>query len=379
MLTSLKIKGFRKYKNLELENFSRINFILGKNNVGKTSVLEAIFTWSCGQNIVPLINIIVNRRKFSATQQRYLLMEEIKTVFHNKKILPFNMEFTGFYNGQEECFQHSVFPSDILTDYDSSYKVTNKIVSSMNKLTEKDQNRQLVHLQLGIVQVTPIFTLANWQIKHKKQIVSENITSPSVFVSKVKSYSQAKFIDRFSHTSVNEITQICSALKRNNLIKNIVAELNTIFPEIKNIDMLPYPDGSMSPISILKKGTTLPLYAYGDGVQRCFFILGAMVLYKNSIICIDEIDSGFHPEVQSTFNKCLAKYAQKCNVQLFFTTNNIEFIDNFLNSVKELNDDYLENTRFITLRDDKNNTVIHRCLTGEEAYKAREDFNLELR
>ncbi len=121
MLTSLKIKGFRKYKNLELENFSRINFILGKNNVGKTSVLEAIFTWSCGQNIVPLINIIVNRRKFSATQQRYLLMEEIKTVFHNKKILPFNMEFTGFYNGQEECFQHSVFPSDILTDYDSSY------------------------------------------------------------------------------------------------------------------------------------------------------------------------------------------------------------------------------------------------------------------
>lgn len=46
MLTSLKIKGFRKYKNLELENFSRINFILGKNNVGKTSVLEAIFTWS---------------------------------------------------------------------------------------------------------------------------------------------------------------------------------------------------------------------------------------------------------------------------------------------------------------------------------------------
>ena len=48
-------------------------------------------------------------------------------------------------------------------------------------------------------------------------------------------------------------------------------------------------------------------------------------------------------------------------------------------NVDDLNDDYLENTRFITLSDDKNNTVIHRCLTGEEAYKAREDFNLELR
>lgn len=379
MLTSLKINGFRRYDNLELENFSRINFILGKNNVGKTSVLEAVFSWACGQNIAPLINIPVSRCRFSAIQQRYWLMEEIMSVFHNRTTLPFHMKFSGSYNGQEECFEHSVFPSDILTDYDSSYKATNKIVPSMNESTGKDQNLQLVNTQLGMVQVTPTFTVANWQIKHNEKIVSENITSPLVFVSKVTPCTQAKFIDLLSHISVNEIIQIYATLKRNNLIEDVVTELNKVFPEIKNIDMLPYPDGSMSPISILKNGTMLPLYAYGDGVQRWFFILGAMALYKNSIICVDEIDSGFHPEAQSEFSKHLAKYAKKCNVQLFLTTHNIEFIDNFLNSVEELDHDYLENTRIITLREGKNNTVMHRCLTGTKAYEAREAFSLEIR
>lgn len=170
---------------------------------------------------------------------------------------------------------------------------------------------------MGIVKATPTFTVAKWQIKHKKQIVSENITSPLSFVSKVKPCTQAKFIDRFSHTYFNEIIQIYSALKRSNLIANVVTVLNKVFPEIKNIDILTYPDGSMSIISILENGNTLPLYACGDGVQRCFFILGTITLYKNSIICIEEIDLDFHPDVQSKFSKNLAQYAQNAMFNYF--------------------------------------------------------------
>ena len=44
MLTSLKISGFRRYENLHLQDLSRINFILGENNIGKTSLLEDVLT-----------------------------------------------------------------------------------------------------------------------------------------------------------------------------------------------------------------------------------------------------------------------------------------------------------------------------------------------
>lgn len=42
MLTSLKITNFRKFINLDLQNFSRVNVFIGSNGSGKTTVLESI-------------------------------------------------------------------------------------------------------------------------------------------------------------------------------------------------------------------------------------------------------------------------------------------------------------------------------------------------
>ena len=378
MLTSLKISGFRRYDNLYLQDLSRINFILGENNIGKTSLLEAVFTWSCGQNIGPLFNIPVSRCRFSNFQNRYWMMEELISIFHNKKSLPFSMTFSGIYNGNEEKFEHSVYPSDILTDYDSSYKNTQgKVVPSISNSSINDQNSLSIN-QFGAVQLAPVFTIAEWQVEHNGNVVSENLTSPVNPISKVSPFLFAKYIDLFSHITVNEIIQIYSNLKRNNLIEDVILELNKVFHEIKNIDMIPYPDGSVSPISILKDGTTLPLYAYGDGVQRWFYVLGAIALYKSSIICIDEIDTGFHPAAQAEFSKHLAQYSKNNNVQLFLTTHNVEFIDNFLKSVKELGEEYLEETRIITLRNSGSN-ITQRTLDGKMALDGRDEFSLELR
>lgn len=378
MLTSLKISGFRRYDNLYLQDLSRINFILGENNIGKTSLLEAVFTWSCGQNIGPLFNIPVSRCRFSNFQNRYWMMEELISIFHNKKTLPFSMTFSGIYNGNEEKFEHSVYPSDILTDYDSSYKNTQgKVVPSISNSSINDQNSLSIN-QFGSVQLAPVFTIAEWQVEHNGNVVSENLTSPVNPISKVSPFLFAKYIDLFSHITVNEIIQIYSNLKRNNLIEDVILELNKVFHEIKNIDMIPYPDGSVSPISILKDGTTLPLYAYGDGVQRWFYVLGAIALYKSSIICIDEIDTGFHPAAQAEFSKHLAQYSKNNNVQLFLTTHNVEFIDNFLKSVKELGEEYLEETRIITLRNSGSN-ITQRTLDGKMALDGRNEFSLELR
>lgn len=378
MLTSFKISGFRRYANFYLQDLSRINFILGENNIGKTSILEAIFSWSCGQNISPMFNIPVSRCRFSNFQNRYWMMEELISIFHNKKSLPFTMSFSGIYNCNEEKFEHSVYPSDILTDYDSSYKNTQgKVVPSISNSSINDQNSLSIN-QFGAVQLAPVFTIAEWQVEHNGKVVSENLTSPVNPISKVSPFLFAKYIDLFSHITVNEIIQIYSNLKRNNLIEDVIQELNKVFPEIKNIDMIPYPDGSVSPISILKDGTRLPLYAYGDGVQRWFYVLGAIALYKNSIICIDEIDTGFHPAAQAEFSKHLAQYSKNNNVQLFLTTHNVEFIDNFLKSVKELGEEYLEETRIITLRNSGSN-ITQRTLDGKMALDGRNEFSLELR
>ncbi len=42
MLTSLEIKNFRTFSHLRIERLGQVNLILGKNNVGKTTLLEAL-------------------------------------------------------------------------------------------------------------------------------------------------------------------------------------------------------------------------------------------------------------------------------------------------------------------------------------------------
>ncbi|MFY0576804.1 DUF2813 domain-containing protein [Cystobacter fuscus] len=41
MLTSLRVTGFRNFSSLSMEGLTRVNLLVGENNAGKTSVLEA--------------------------------------------------------------------------------------------------------------------------------------------------------------------------------------------------------------------------------------------------------------------------------------------------------------------------------------------------
>ena len=42
ILNSLEIRNFRAFRDLKIEHLGRVNLLVGKNNVGKTSLLEAI-------------------------------------------------------------------------------------------------------------------------------------------------------------------------------------------------------------------------------------------------------------------------------------------------------------------------------------------------
>lgn len=43
MIREIDVKNFRALRSVKFAEFSNINFILGRNNSGKSSVLEALF------------------------------------------------------------------------------------------------------------------------------------------------------------------------------------------------------------------------------------------------------------------------------------------------------------------------------------------------
>ena len=346
MLSSLEITGFRQYDYFKIEGLNKINFILGDNNVGKTSILEAVFAWSCGQNIVPFMNIPLARGRYSGVKNPYWVMEEILACVKDRKAIPLKMIFSGTEsNGIINTFTHTIHAADILTDY------------------------------------TPVGSssiLAKWDVEYKDSVVTNNITLPYTSVSEVRPHKLAKYIDVLSHTATSENTQIYASLKREGFLDEVIEEMKVVFPEIVGIDMIPYPDGSQAPISVKKSDNTmLPMYAFGDGIQKWFYVLGAMSLYKNSIICIDEVDSGFHPKAQIDFCKNMVGCAVRNGVQLFATTHNIEFVDNMIEALYA-DEDLKASVNIYTMKETDNGVRI-RNLDLNEAVKLRTDYNMELR
>lgn len=61
MYKSFKVKNFRCFEDLELENIQRVNLIAGLNNVGKTALLEALFLHAGGANPSATINLNILR------------------------------------------------------------------------------------------------------------------------------------------------------------------------------------------------------------------------------------------------------------------------------------------------------------------------------
>lgn len=377
MLESLHIEGFRKYKDFSLGGFNKINFILGDNNIGKTSILEAIFAWACGQNIAPFTHIPLARGRYTNIQNPYWVMEELLATVNERHALPLKMAFEGVYCGKVERFEHVIYPSDLLTDYDSSYK--NELVKFVPRTNEALQDQAGVSAGFpGIVPFSPI-VVANWEISHNKKKVKSIFTAPYTNARNIKPFRSAKFIDLLSFAAVNENVQMYASLKRERLLEEVADEMRRIFPQIKGFDMIPYPDGSQSPVSIENQdGSFLPMYAYGDGVQKWFYVLGSLAICKKYIVCIDEVDAGFHPAAQVRFCTNMIQTAIKNGVQLFLTTHNIEFMDNLLKTIVADNYPDAGSIRIITLRNTQEG-LRARNMNAIEANEAREIYNMELR
>jgi len=83
LLNSIKIRNFRGFDNLQIDGFSEINLLIGKNNSGKSSLLEAFFLLIGMSN--PMLPENINRLRGlnikNADEFKYLFY---KLDFNNK-------------------------------------------------------------------------------------------------------------------------------------------------------------------------------------------------------------------------------------------------------------------------------------------------------
>ena len=61
ILDSLEIRSFRGFHHLQIERLGRVNLVVGKNNVGKSSLLEALRLYACRGHLGIIWEILKTR------------------------------------------------------------------------------------------------------------------------------------------------------------------------------------------------------------------------------------------------------------------------------------------------------------------------------
>ena len=127
-----------------------------------------------------------------------------------------------------------------------------------------------------------------------------------------------------------------------------------------------------------KNKETMPLFSYGSGMQKALLISIVLIMAKNGVLLIDEIETALHTSALQEVFEFLIKACRKMNVELFATTHSIEAVDKLLSTAN--NNGNINEVRVITLKkNDKLGKTLARILNGKEALEDRENYEMELR
>ncbi|MDE5097180.1 MAG: ATPase, partial [Trichodesmium sp. St16_bin4-tuft] len=133
-IDNLTIHHFRGIRDLTLENLGQINLLVGVNNSGKTSVLEAIYTYCNPLEPLAWLNTAWRREIKSSRKSK---LESLKWLFpqniHNNS--------DSFYQGETWVSGNSIFG---FLESKATYQEIEEIWDSTKDSDEEDEQENLI-------------------------------------------------------------------------------------------------------------------------------------------------------------------------------------------------------------------------------------------
>ena len=329
MLQSLKIEGFRGFQNFEMANLGRINLLVGKNNSGKTSILEAIQFLYAQNNIDIFLETISYRGEFGWSESNLpsrTKVFEICHLFPGHEIVP-SQEIIII--GSRESHQESVTISvKSIPIQLSLFSDKNDDLNNDNIFDDEEWNKLLLSIRWSQSQKPiELELLANGTLARDSTRRMASLSRISHKIG-INNKIELKFLTPFSLTS-SDMAALFDNIVLSPLEDLIIESLKIIEPKIERIasvvsgkyltsNNLGVRGGFL--IKIKNHDQPIPIGSLGDGFWRMLGLVLAMVNLENGILLVDEIDSGLHFTVMTDMWKVVWETAKKLNIQVFATT-----------------------------------------------------------
>lgn len=322
MFTKIEIERFRGIRHASIKGFKQINLFFGKNNCGKSSLLESLFLASGLSN--PLLPIRVNvMRGYSKAR-----LNDLKLDFYNldtSRPIHIRME-----NEEKRDLSISLFEQ-----------------SQNNVSINADDNNILSNVQEGKYGLKFDFKVNGRHYESQIRFDSANSTEATSIVS--DQYAESL---RCTYLSPKyDFNASIQGLK--NILQNkdehfIVEGLKIIEPRVT--DFIFADNEMLVDIGLAKR---IPVNMMGDGARKIVSLLTAVYDCKDGALLVDEISNGFHYSVMGSLWKVLINAAVRNNTQLFVTTHDNDSIKGLRNAALNEFDDIVAAFKLLKTSDDE--------------------------
>jgi len=336
-LDSLRIQNFRTFKDLTIDRLGRVNLIVGKNNVGKTALLEGIWLWGhpeYWQDLAEFLEMefpsngelpqrgVINRR-----------YQILKPHFHGYPDLSENPSFT-IETGPVEEGENLVKVSIVTSGGETTSQEGSRLQS---------RTQEVPHPRIEVIP-------GPWV---ESSVIEESSTSKMSLKDPKLSARTYELGDRRLNFVPSDglfgkdASQFWDESIRSNLKERILSVVNTVVPDVEDINWINEPSLGVAMsgetlrripdatskrvpmVSLTGVEEAVPLSSLGEGTSRAVWIGSALANSGNGVLLIDEIENGLHYSVQSELWRMIFETAQELDVQVFATTHSFDCIQAF--------------------------------------------------
>jgi AAA15 family ATPase/GTPase len=374
MLDSLEIQNYRNFKHLRIEKLGRVNLIIGKNNTGKTSLLEAVSILVKQEDLDLLLNILENRREHFSSED--LKPSQIASDISNL-----------FYQRKAAFDEHNAIKINTISEEITKSSQIRMIKYREESMTSEigipeQYSEMLSQIYTRTVEVTEMHDGKigiNFSTNGVNKIISLTRESISDMFSELSRGSERKKILQFIPTQILDDTYIFNLWQDIQLTDSeddIINALKLLEPDIQRLSFARKNDTDYVIIKLKNISNPVPLRSMGDGINRILTIILSMVNCKGGYLLIDEFDNGLHVSVQKQLWEIVFELANKLNIQVFATTHSNDCINAF-QVIANSQPDY-ENAMLIKLVNKKGG-VSAILADAKELHETVEELLIDLR
>ena len=329
-IKNISIRNFRGIEHLDMEDFARVNILVGQNNCGKSTILEALmFVTGMSNPFLPQnLNSVRSRNAFIG-------LDAFKYLFYkmNMKQRPF-ITADQFDDDRREVSLSMV------------YKPTNG--NSQETTVLRSETKEYLN--------TIVLDFCVNAERHRSYVtfnqngIVTNQYIPDDYVEIIQSFLISADIS--SHNPISDLGELVKMQRKNGvleLLQKFDSHITTI--EIINNEVFLGYDSITELMSVNMSG---------DGMRRYLNIVVSAANPQNNIILIDEIDNGLHYSAYKKLWEAIFALAVSTNKQIFVTTHSKETLLK-RNEMLEGHPEYQDEMALYTLEQTK--------LKGHQAYR----------